>query len=140
VTFSTPRSALAYESWSGVTDAEPREQVLPFHDFSCYIVTRRANNGQSEGEDEMASMVGGDLEQLQVLEQHLRADAATVGDLRSRIASVLASTVWTGPAAEHFREEWLGSFGPALGQLAEALTNSAAVVANRRQAIFAATA
>ena len=88
----------------------------------------------------MTSMVGGDLEQLQVLEQEFRADAQAVGDLRARISNVLAGTAWTGPAANQFREEWTGNFSAALNQLAAALTDNAALIANRRQAIFAATA
>ena len=89
---------------------------------------------------DMTAMVGGDLEQLQVLEQEFRADAQAVVDLRARISSVLAGTAWTGPAANQFREEWQGTFSTALNQLSAALTQNAALVANRRQAIFAATA
>jgi hypothetical protein len=85
-------------------------------------------------------MVGGDLEQLQVLEQQFRADAQVVSDLRNRISNLLAGTAWTGPAAEHFREEWGGTFATALTQLAGALGENASVISSRRQAIFAATA
>ena len=88
----------------------------------------------------MTSMVGGDLEQLSVLEQQFRADAQAVAEVRARISTVLTATAWTGPAAQHFRDEWNGSFAPALQQLAAALSENAALVANRRQAIFAATA
>jgi uncharacterized protein YukE len=88
----------------------------------------------------MVSMVGGDLEQLQLLEQQFRTDSQVVADLRSRISAVLDGTAWTGPAAEHFREEWRGSFTSALQQLAAALSENAGVIANRRQAIFSATA
>ena len=88
----------------------------------------------------MTAMVGGDLEQLQVLEQEFRADAQLVGDLRARISNVLAGTAWTGPAANQFREEWNGNFASALNHLSAALTDNAALIANRRQAIFAATA
>ena len=88
----------------------------------------------------MTSMVGGDLEQLQVLEQQFRADSELVSELRARVSSLLAGTAWTGPAADRFRQEWNGNFSGALSQLAGALVESAGVIANRRQAIFAATA
>ena len=88
----------------------------------------------------MPSMVGGDLEQLQVLEQQFRSDAQAVSDLRARISGLLAGTAWTGPAAEHFREEWNGTFAAALNHLSSALAENATVIASRRQAIFAATA
>ena len=88
----------------------------------------------------MTAMVGGDLEQLQVLEQQFRADAQEVADLRARISNVLAGTAWTGPAANQFRDEWNGNFANALNHLSIALSDNAAVIANRRQAIFAATA
>ena len=87
----------------------------------------------------MASMVGGDLEQLQVLEQQFRNDSQGVAELRTRITNVLGSTAWTGPAAEQFRQEWNGNFASVLSNLAAALQDNAVVVANRRQAIAAAT-
>ena len=88
----------------------------------------------------MTSMVGGDLEQLQVLEQQFRVDSQAVADLRARISNLLAGTAWTGPAANQFRDQWNGSFANALNQLSVALADNASVIANRRQAIFAATA
>ena len=88
----------------------------------------------------MASMVGGDLEQLQMLEQQFRNDSQAVSELRSRITSVLASTAWTGPAADRFRQEWSGSFSASLGSLAGALQDNAGLIASRRQAIATATA
>ena len=88
----------------------------------------------------MTSMVGGDLEQLQTLERQFRIDAQAIGELRARISNLLAGTAWTGPAATQFREEWNGTFASALQQLSVALTDNAAVIASRRQAIYAATA
>lgn len=88
----------------------------------------------------MAMVVGGDLEQLTVLEQRFRNDAQSVTELRARITSVLSSTAWTGPAAERFRGEWNGTFSTALNNLAGALQENAGVIASRRQAIAAATA
>ncbi len=87
----------------------------------------------------MATMVGGDLEQLGVLEQQFRVDSQSVADLRARIDSVLAATTWTGPAADRFRHEWTSTFSAALTNLAAALQENATLVAGRRQAIAAAT-
>ena len=87
----------------------------------------------------MALLVGGDLEQLGVLEQQFRADAEAVADLRARVTSVLAGTAWTGPAADRFRHEWTTSFSTALLNLSAALQENAALVAGRRQAIAQAT-
>ena len=87
----------------------------------------------------MTMIVGGNLEQLQALEQQLQADAQTVRDLQARISSVLGGTTWTGPASERFRAEWTQSFGPALGHLGEALSQNAGVVRSRKAAIQQAT-
>jgi uncharacterized protein YukE len=87
----------------------------------------------------MPALVGGDLEQLQVLEQQFRVDAQAVGELRSRVSSVLSGTAWTGPAADRFRQEWASSFSTALLNLSNALQENATVVASRRQAIAMAT-
>jgi uncharacterized protein YukE len=87
----------------------------------------------------MATMVGGSLEQMQVLEQRFTADAQAVGDLQRRVTATLGNTTWTGPAADRFRQEWNGTFVGALHRLQEALTENAALVRNRRQAIQTAT-
>ena len=44
----------------------------------------------------MSNMVGGSLEQMQVLEQQFTTDAQTVGELQRRISSAVANTTWTG--------------------------------------------
>src|SRR5690349_3925708 len=105
------------------------QHVVPLHGAAA-----------ERGGGHMPSMVGGDLEQLQVLEQQFRNDSQAVAELRSRITSVLASTAWTGPAADRFRQEWNGSFSSALGNLSAALQDNAGLIASRRQAIAAATA
>jgi hypothetical protein len=88
----------------------------------------------------MATVVGADLMQLQALEQRFHLESAAVAELRSRISTLLEATVWSGPAAEQFREEWRGSFTTTLQHLAAALDDNARVLGSRRQAIFAATA
>ena len=85
------------------------------------------------------TMVGGNLEQLQVLERQFTADAENVGDLQRRITAILNNTTWTGPAAERFRQEWNGSFVGVLTRLQAALVDNAAVVRGRSQAIQQAT-
>ena len=87
----------------------------------------------------MAMLVGGDLEQLGLLEQQFRVDAEAVAELRSRISGLLAATAWTGPAADRFRHEWSTSFSSAMANLSAALQENAVLVAGRRQAIAAAT-
>jgi uncharacterized protein YukE len=86
------------------------------------------------------TMVGGNLEQLRMLEQQFTADAQGVGDLQRRITASLNNTTWTGPAADRFRQEWNASFVGALTRLQEALADNAAVVRTRTQAIQQATA
>lgn len=88
----------------------------------------------------MPNMVGGSLEQMQVLEHELSSDAQAVGDLQRRITAAITNTTWSGPAADRFRQEWSGTFVGALARLQEALQENAGVVRNRRQAIQAATA
>lgn len=88
----------------------------------------------------MASMVGGNLEQLQVLEQQFTLQAQAVADLQRRITATLTSTTWTGPAADRFRHEWTSSFVPALTRLQQSLGDNSIVVRNRKQAIQLATA
>lgn len=88
----------------------------------------------------MAGVVGGSLEQMQSLEHQFSVDAQAVADLQRRVTASVASTTWTGPAAERFRSEWNGTFVGALNRLQEALNENAAVVRSRRQAIEAATA
>ena len=87
----------------------------------------------------MTAMVGGNLEQLAVLETKLRAESEAVAQLTQRITASLANTTWTGPAADRFRADWQSNFCRALAGLQQALVENAAGVANRRQAIQAAT-
>ena len=87
----------------------------------------------------MTTMVGGNLEQLAVLETKLRAESEAVAQLTQRITASLANTTWTGPAADRFRADWQSNFCRALAGLQQALLENATAVANRRQAIQAAT-
>ena len=87
----------------------------------------------------MSGMMGGDLAQLDALRKTFGDQVQAVESLRAAIDGALGSTQWTGPAADRFRNEWSGSFVPALRRLQEALTENAAIVANRRDAIQTAT-
>ncbi|MFN8037433.1 MAG: WXG100 family type VII secretion target [Acidimicrobiia bacterium] len=81
----------------------------------------------------MAGWVGGDLEQLQVLESTFTRDAQSVAELQHRITSTLGSTVWQGAASDRFRQEWQGSFVPSLNRLTEALTENASYVRLKKE-------
>src|ERR1043166_9298132 len=71
-------------------------------------------DGMEKARRAMTAMVGGDLEQLQVLEQEFRGDAQAVAHPRAGISSGRPGRAWTGPAANQFREEWNGNFAAAL--------------------------
>lgn len=81
----------------------------------------------------MAGWVGGDLEHLQNLEQTFTRDAQAVTELQHRITSTLGSTVWQGAASDRFRQEWNGTFVPALNRLTEALTENASYVRIKKE-------
>jgi WXG100 family type VII secretion target len=85
------------------------------------------------------SMLGGDPQQMQHLAGQFRREAQTVGELQQRVSGALTSTVWTGPAADRFRQDWEGSFRPALARLQESLDQNAHVVEARLRAITEAT-
>lgn len=87
----------------------------------------------------MSAILGGDPQQMQQLAQTFRAEAGAVEQLTARINGTLNNTVWTGPAADRFRQEWETSFRQALTRLQEALNENAAVVDNRMRAITEAT-
>jgi hypothetical protein len=87
----------------------------------------------------MSTMVGGNLEQLQALQHQFLTESQAVTELQTRITSTLNDTLWTGPASDRFREDWNGTFVPALARLHDALTTNAQVVSSRMQAIHDAT-
>lgn len=85
------------------------------------------------------AVYGGDLVQLDELTARFRQESAEIEALEARIGVCLQSTVWMGPAAERFRQEWSAEFVPALRRLAEAMEANALAVGRRRQAIESAT-
>ena len=85
------------------------------------------------------TMVGGNLEQMAGLQQAFQRDAQAVVELQQRITAALGNTLWTGPAAQRFRDEWSATFVPALTQLRDALEQNSALVRNRTEAIRTAT-
>ena len=82
------------------------------------------------------AQIGGQIEQLDALRQRFDAESGTVQELTSSIDGQLDGTWWVGPAADRFRESWSGEFKPALVRLQQALADSAAEVARRRQALI----
>lgn len=85
------------------------------------------------------TILGGDPQQMQQLAGRFRHEAQAVADLQARITAALGDTVWTGPAAERFRQEWDGTFRQALVRLQEALDQNARIVDDRLRAITEAT-
>jgi WXG100 family type VII secretion target len=86
----------------------------------------------------VVSTVGGNLDDLTQLASTLRESAQRITEIRAALDRVVASTVWTGPAAIRFRGDWQ-RFAPALARLTEALTEGASEVTRRRAAIDSAT-
>lgn len=76
--------------------------------------------------------IGGDLEAMARLAQVFREHSGNAQHMRSVIDGTMSDTVWTGPAADRFREAWL-TFAPSLDQLRQALDEAAMEVDNRRQ-------
>lgn len=87
----------------------------------------------------MSNMMGADLAQMQQLESQFRSAAAQVTELQTQVDRALGNTMWTGQAANRFRDAWNSTFRSSLGQLREALDENARIVASRREAIDTAT-
>lgn len=81
------------------------------------------------------SMVGGNIAEMQQLEQQFQREGQAVGELKARITGVLNATTWTGPAADRFKQEWHDQYARALDALQRALEENAGVVRNRRAAL-----
>jgi len=82
--------------------------------------------------------IGGNLEQMEVLQRTFSDRAGDADRLRSDLSAAVEAhitTNWEGPAAEAFREAWNSQFNPALTRLMEALNDAAREVGNRRDAI-----
>lgn len=87
----------------------------------------------------MSAILGGDPQQMHQLASTFRAEAGAVEQLTARIGASLGNTVWTGPAADRFRQEWETSFRQGLARLQQALEQNAAIVDGRLRAITEAT-
>jgi uncharacterized protein YukE len=86
------------------------------------------------------AMLGGELETMATLKGKLNEQANTVATLTSTVDQQVKNTVWSGPAADRFRELWDGQFKQTLEQLRIALNDAATEVNNRAEAIRVATA
>lgn len=82
--------------------------------------------------------IGGEIEQMGVLVSAFNSKAAEVQELTAAIDSQVSGTWWVGPAAERFRGEWTGQFKPNLAKLQEALSEAAAEVNRRMNALQSA--
>ncbi len=86
----------------------------------------------------MGNTVGGQLDEMAQLARTLDTNGSHAQQIKSVIDRTLASTTWTGPAAERFRDAWL-QFSPSLDKLEQALTEAAREVEQRRRALEQAT-
>jgi len=82
--------------------------------------------------------IGGELGQLESLRSTLDREAHQVQQMMTTIRTQLESTFWTGPASNRFRDQWQNDFEPSLRKLHEALSQSAAEVNRRREALLQA--
>jgi uncharacterized protein YukE len=65
--------------------------------------------------------IGGNIEQMQSLNQQFNKQAEQVDALIAAISGQLDNTWWIGPRAEAFKGEWGQKFVPTLKQLRDAL-------------------
>jgi len=68
----------------------------------------------------MAGMYGANPEQLTNLGSTLKNQVPPIDSVISTVTSVLAGTMWDGPAREQFEEEWNNTFRATLGRLKDA--------------------
>jgi len=76
------------------------------------------------------SMIGMNVESVQMLENALNNAASEILAIMDNIAKALAETVWVGTDRNTFESDWNGTRVPQLHQLAEVLTNVAATARN----------
>lgn len=79
--------------------------------------------------------IGGEVDQLSALKTTFDQQAGHVSELVSTIDAKLNSTYWVGPAADRFKGQWNGEFKRMLANLQNALAESGAEVARRRDAL-----
>lgn len=79
--------------------------------------------------------IGGEIEQMNTLVTAFRAKAGEVTQLSNDVDRQLGATWWVGPAADRFRNSWTTEYKPALQRLNQALTDAAAEVDRRKQAL-----
>jgi WXG100 family type VII secretion target len=86
----------------------------------------------------MAYTVGGQLDEMAQLSRTLDTNGSEAQQIKSVIDRTLASTTWTGPAADRFRDAW-HQFSPSLDKLHQALAEAGREVEQRRRALEQAT-
>jgi hypothetical protein len=71
-------------------------------------------------------IIGGNVNDLDVLIRRFRHSAATVEEMIGAVTSELGATEWIGPVADRFRSGWEMEFVPMLRRLEENLREGAA--------------
>jgi uncharacterized protein YukE len=87
----------------------------------------------------MSAPVGGELVTMAALQGKLTEQSTTVSSLTAALDSQVHNTVWTGAAADRFKQMWESQFKTTLNQLQVALNDAATEVKNRAEAIDIAT-
>lgn len=77
------------------------------------------------------TVYGADVEQLRTLSQALGRVAELLQSTTGTISRSLATTTWTGPAADQFRTEWRSTSARQLTAAATALTNGSSALLKR---------
>ena len=88
----------------------------------------------------MSGLIGGDVDQLNQLGDHLKLQQGDIDQIVSAVRSALASTLWQGPARDRFEGEWHASFEPALARMKEGFDAAGTECKSRAQALFTAMA
>ncbi|GAA1755022.1 WXG100 family type VII secretion target [Luedemannella helvata] len=80
-------------------------------------------------------MIQAELAELETLSRRLGTCSGEVDDLKRALTTLIATTTWTGGAADRFRHAWESQFRPALDALARELTHASTEVDRRKVAI-----
>ena len=79
--------------------------------------------------------IGAEMGQLADLQRTFSQQSQAVDSLRSQIDGRVKGTLWEGPAADRFRQEWDSQFQPTLRELQAALNEASGEVGRRHQAL-----
>lgn len=82
-----------------------------------------------------AGWIGADTGQLHQLGTTFKQQVPNVSTMMTTIDNALNSTVWQGPAKDHFVDEWNGSFKQVLNKLIEAFELAGSDCIHRSEAL-----